>query len=50
MLKYFDIRTTKCYISGNRIRKRDNKISRDIKFRVNIKDNHKFINKIGWIK
>lgn len=50
MLKYFDIRTTKCYISGKRIRKRDNKISKDIKFRINIEDNNKFINKIGWLK
>ena len=50
MLKYFDIKATKCYISGNRIRKRDNKISKDIKFRIKIEDNNRFINKIGWIK
>ncbi|MEK6935429.1 MAG: hypothetical protein AABW67_01450 [Nanoarchaeota archaeon] len=50
MLKYFNIRTTKCYVYSNRIRKRDNKISRDIKFRIKIEDNNRFINKIGWIK
>ena len=50
MLKYFDIKATKCYISGNRIRKRDNKISKDIKFRIKTEDNNRFINKIGWLK
>jgi len=50
MLKYFGIQTTKIYISGNRVRKKDNKLSKDIKFRINIEDNNKFINKIGWIK
>jgi hypothetical protein len=46
MLGMFGISTTKIYISGKRIRKRDSKISRDIKFRIEIKDNNKFINEI----
>lgn len=50
MLDTFDIKTTKCYITGNRIRKKDNQLSRDIRFRINSKDNNKFIKKIGWLK
>ena len=47
MLKKFDINTTKCYICGKRVRKKDNKISKDIKFRIDINDNNKFINEIA---
>ena len=36
MLKNFDINTTKCYISGNRLRKTDDKISKDIRFRIDM--------------
>jgi len=50
MLEKFNIQTTKCYITGNRIRKKDGLTSRDIRFRILTQDNHKFINKIGWIK
>jgi len=46
MLRKLDINTTKCYISKERLRK-DNQISRDIKFRIDIKDNNKFINEIA---
>lgn len=47
MLKNLGINTTRCYIAGKRLRKRDNKISRDIKFRIDIKDNDKFIKEIA---
>jgi len=50
MPEKFDIQTTKCYISGRRLRKRDGKVTRDIKFRIDIKDNNKFIKEIGWLK
>lgn len=50
MLKKFDINTKECFITSKRIRKRDGKITRDIRFRVEIKDNNKFIKKIGWLK
>jgi DNA-binding transcriptional regulator WhiA len=47
MLKNLGINTTKCYITGKRSRKTDGKISKDIKFRIDIKDNHKFIKQIA---
>ena len=50
MLAMFNIRTTKNYIIGKRMRKKDNKISRDIRFRIDIKDNNRFIKEIGWLK
>jgi len=50
MLGMFDIQSHKCYISGERIRKRDNRITRDIRFRIKIDDNNKFIREIGWLK
>lgn len=51
MLKKFGIDTHEPFISNNhRIRGRDGKMTRDIRFRVKIKDNHKFIREIGWIK
>ena len=33
-----------------RIRKRDNKITKDIRFRIKTEDNDKFIREIGWLK
>jgi len=50
MLRGFRIRTTNCAIIGERIRKKDNKISKDIRFRVITSDNNKFIKEIGWLK
>jgi len=50
MLKKFNINTTKCYVWGKRLRKKDNKISKDIRFRIVLGDNNKFIKEIGWIK
>lgn len=50
MLKKFEINSTDCHIVGRRIRKRDNKISRDIRFRIKTDDNNKFISEIGWLK
>jgi len=47
MLKNLGINTTKCYVTGKRLRKTDNKISKNIKFRIDIKDNHKFIKQIA---
>jgi hypothetical protein len=50
MLFKFGIKTTPCSVYGRRIRKRDNKISRDIRFRILTSDNDKFIKEIGWFK
>ncbi|MBI5148886.1 hypothetical protein HZA33_04355 [Candidatus Pacearchaeota archaeon] len=50
MLRKFGINTTKCYISNGRLRNRDSKKTKDIKFRIDIKDNNKFINQVGWFK
>lgn len=50
MLSKFDIKTTECLIYGNRIRKKDNKKTRDVKFRVITRDNLKFMDEIGWLK
>lgn len=50
MLKRFDIDTTEHFISGKRIRNRDGKISKDIRFRVKVGANNKFISEIGWLK
>ena len=50
MLNKFNIETTPCNIMGNRIRKSDGKISKDIRFRIKIADNNKFIKNIGWLK
>jgi hypothetical protein len=50
MLYYFDIKTTPVYLSGKRIRKKDGKLSKDIRFRLITSDSNKFINKIGWLK
>lgn len=49
MLRKFDINTTKSYVSGRRIRK-DGNITRDVRFRIDIEDNNKFIKEIGWFK
>jgi hypothetical protein len=45
MLLKFNINTTKCFIAGRRTRK-DGVTSKDIRFRIDIKDNNKFINEI----
>lgn len=50
MLEKFNIRSHKCHLVGERIRKRDGKITRDVRFRVKIKDNDRFISEIGWLK
>jgi len=50
MLKRFNIDTKKCHIYGRRIRKTDGKVSRDMRFRIEIKDNNRFIREIGWFK
>lgn len=50
MLKRFGIDTHKEYITGRRIRKRDGKVTTDIRFRVKTLDNNKFISEIGWLK
>ena len=50
MLKKFNINTTNCHIIGRRLRKRDNKIKRDVRFRIKVRDNDKFIREIGWLK
>jgi len=49
MLNKFDINTTPIYISNARTRK-DRIKTKLLAFRIKIKDNNKFINKIGWIK
>ncbi len=50
MLAQFNIKTSECYCYGGRIRKRDNKVTKDIRFRVKTEDNNKFIREIGWLK
>ena len=50
MLADFDINTTDSCISGMRIRKRDGKMTQDIRFRIKTADNDKFISEIGWLK
>lgn len=50
MLKKFKIGSNELYFFGIRKRKRDNKISKDIRFRINVQDNDKFIREIGWLK
>ena len=50
MLGKFDINTGSCYISKERIRKKDNKRVNDLRFRIKTEDNHKFIREIGWLK
>jgi len=50
MLKKFNISSLECHLIGRRIRKRDNKITRDIRFRINIQDNDRFIREIRWLK
>jgi intein/homing endonuclease len=50
MLFQFGIRSTECSAFGERVRKRDNKISKDIRFRIQTADNDKFIKEIGWLK
>ncbi len=50
MLQKFNIKTKKAHVTGKRLRKTDGKITRDIRFRVNIEDNDRFIKEIGWLK
>ncbi len=50
MLNVFGIRTTECGLCGKRIRKKDNQVSQDIRFRVITSDNNRFIKEIGWFK
>jgi hypothetical protein len=50
MLSKFEIKTTRCLIYGGRIRKKDNKKTRDVKFRIITEDNPKFMKEIGWLK
>ena len=50
MLRYFNIRTANCIVTGKRVRKKDNKISKDIRFRIITDDNNKFIKETGWLK
>lgn len=50
MLSKFGIRTTECSVYGTRVRKRDNKVCRDIRFRILTSDSDKFIKEIGWFK
>ena len=48
--KQFNINSCDIHLMGRRIIKKDNKITRDIRFRIKVKDNHKFIREIGWLK
>ena len=50
MLKKFNISSLECHLTKGRIRKRDNKITKDIRFRIKTEDNDKFIREIGWLK
>ena len=50
MLKRFGIESGETYISAPRIRKKDNKVMKDLRFRVKVKDNNRFISEIGWLK
>lgn len=50
MLEKFDIATKNCFVTSGRVRKRDGKITKDIRFRAEIGDNNKFIKEIGWLK
>jgi len=50
MLKKFKISSNEFYFSGIRKRKRDNKFSKDIRFRIKVQDNDKFIREIKWLK
>jgi len=50
MLEILGICTTPCYVTGNRVRKTDNKVSKDLRFKILTKYNNIFIKKIGWLK
>lgn len=50
MLLKFEIESTECYVYGKRVRKKDNLLTKDIKFRILTKDNGRFMQEIGWLK
>ncbi|MBS3145829.1 hypothetical protein J4414_03440 [Candidatus Woesearchaeota archaeon] len=50
LLKMFDIETTKIWLCGENIRKKDGKVTRLIRFRVKANSVNRFINEIGWMK
>lgn len=51
MLNKFEIKTGKSGISKlSRVRKRDNKMTKDIKFRIRTSDSNRFISEISWLK
>ena len=50
LLKMFDIETTKIWLCGENIRKKDGKVTRLIRFRVKANSVNRFINEISWFK
>jgi len=50
MLRDNGIESGKLYISPERLRRRDNKPSHDIRFRIKTSDSNRFIREIGWLK
>ena len=49
MLKKFGIKTTPVGVQKGNVRK-DGIVTKELRFRVLIEDNNKFINQIGWYK
>jgi hypothetical protein len=50
MLTQFKIESGEIYVSAPRVRKKDNKFMNDLRFRIKVKDNNRFISEIGWFK
>ncbi len=50
LLKIFNIETTKTWICKGNLRKKDNKITKLMAFKIKANHNNKFIKEIGWIK